>query len=311
MKKYRIIFMGSPEFAIPSLESLYEKEDVIAVVTQPDKPKGRGLKKSPCPVKAWALSKNLKILDPPKIKNLEFINTIKSLKPDLIVVCAYGKILPKEILEIPKFGCWNIHASLLPKYRGASPINWAILEGEKETGITIMIMEEGLDTGPILLQKKIDISEKDTAITLAQKLSLLGKEAILEAIDLHKKGLLKPTPQPEDGISYAPIIKKEDGFFTFEEPADLIERKVRAFLPWPVAHTYFKNKLLKVFSAEAVDLTHDKIPGTILKINKEGILVTASKGAILLKEVQLEGKKKMSAYEFACGRRLKKGDLFE
>ncbi len=311
MKKYRIIFMGSPEFAIPSLEGLYKKEEVIAVVTQPDKPKGRGLKSAPCPVKAWALSKNLRILDPPKIKNLEFINTLKSLKPDLIVVCAYGKILPKEILEIPKFGCWNIHASLLPKYRGASPINWAILEGEKETGITIMIMEEGLDTGPILLQKKITISKKDTAITLAQKLSSLGKETILEAIDLHKKGLLKSTPQPEDGISYAPIIKKEDGFFTFEEPADLIERKVRAFLPWPVAHTYFKNKLLKVFSAEAVDLTHNKIPGTILEINKEGILVATSKNAILLKEVQLEGKKKMSAYEFACGRRLKKGDLFE
>ncbi len=311
MEKYKIVFMGSPEFAIPALEGLYEKENVIAVVTQPDKPKGRGLKKSPCPVKVWALEKGLKVFDPAKIKDPEFINVLNLLNPDLIVVCAYGKILPKDILEIPKFGCWNIHASLLPKYRGASPINWAILEGEKETGITIMVMEEGLDTGPILLQKKIEISEKETAITLSQKLSLLGKNAILEAIELHKKGKLKPIPQPEDGISYAPIIKKEDAFFTFEEPAELIERKVRAFLPWPVAHTYFQNKLLKVYSAETLETEVKEPPGTILKLDKQGILIATLKGAILLKEVQLEGKKRLPAYEFACGKRLKTGALFE
>jgi len=311
MRKYKIIYMGSPEFAIPPLQGLFEKEKIIAVITQPDKPKGRGLKLSPCPVKEWALSQNLKVLDPPKIKNTEFIETLKSFSPDLIVVCAYGKILPKEILEIPRFGCWNIHASLLPKYRGASPINWAILEGEKETGITIMLMDEGMDTGPILLQKKLPILEEDTAITLSQKLSLLGKEAILEAINLHKQNKLKAFPQPEDGISYAPLLKKEDGFFTFEEPADLIERKVRAFLPWPTAHTYYKNKLLKVFSAKAVSIEHKKTAGTILKIEKEGILVATSKGAILLKELQLEGKKRLSGYEFACGQRLKTDALLE
>jgi methionyl-tRNA formyltransferase (EC 2.1.2.9) len=176
MKKYRIVFFGSPEFAIPSLEALYEKEEIVAVITQPDKPKGRGLKPSPSPVKAWALSKGLKILEPTRLKDPQFIQILKDLSPDLIVVCAYGKIIPKEILEIPKFGCWNIHASLLPKYRGASPINWAILEGEKETGITIMLMDEGLDTGPILLQKKINISEEDDANSLSQKLAQLGKE---------------------------------------------------------------------------------------------------------------------------------------
>jgi len=231
--------------------------------------------------------------------------------PDLIVVCAYGKIFPKELLEIPKFGCWNIHASLLPKYRGASPINWAILEGEKETGITIMLMDEGLDTGPILLQKKIPILEEDTAITLSQKLAQLGKEAILEAIELHKKGVLKPLPQSEEEISYAPILKKEDGFFTFEEPAKKIERKTKAFLPWPTAFTYYKNKLLKVFLAKAIPLKHKEKPGTILDINKDGILVATSEGVILLKEIQLEGKRKISAYEFACGQRLKKGALLE
>lgn len=311
MEKYKIIFLGTPEFAIPSLEGLYEKENVIAVVTQPDKPKGRGLKLSPSPIKTWALSKGLKVLEPLKLKDSQVIETFKSFLPDLIVVCAYGKILPKELLEIPKFGCWNIHASLLPKYRGASPINWAILEGEKETGITIILMDEGLDTGPILLQKKIPILEEDNAITLAKKLSLLGKEAILEAIELHKKGTLKPFPQPEEGISYAPILKKEDGFFTFEESAKIIERKAKAFLPWPVAFTYYKNKLLKVFSAKAIPIEHKEKPGTILDINKEGILVATSENAILLKEVQLEGKKKISAYEFACGQRLKAGALLE
>lgn len=311
MEKYKIIFLGTPEFAIPSLEGLYEKENVIAVVTQPDKPKGRGLKLSPSPIKTWALSKGLKVLEPLKLKDSQVIETLKSFLPDLIVVCAYGKILPKELLEIPKFGCWNIHASLLPKYRGASPINWAILEGEKETGITIILMDEGLDTGPILLQKKIPILEEDNAITLAKKLSLLGKEAILEAIELHKKGILKPFPQPEEGISYAPILKKEDGFFTFEESAKIIERKTKAFLPWPVAFTYYKNKLLKVFSAKAIFIEHKEKPGTILDINKEGILVATSENAILLKEVQLEGKKKISAYEFACGQRLKAGALLE
>ena len=311
MEKYKIIFLGTPEFAIPSLEGLYEKENVIAVVTQPDKPKGRGLKLSPSPIKTWALSKGLKVLEPLKLKDSQVIETFKSFLPDLIVVCAYGKILPKELLEIPKFGCWNIHASLLPKYRGASPINWAILEGEKETGITIILMDEGLDTGPILLQKKIPILEEDNAITLTKKLSLLGKEAILEAIELHKKGTLKPFPQPEEGISYAPILKKEDGFFTFEDPAKIIERKAKAFLPWPAAFTYYKNKLLKVFSAKAILIEHKEKPGTILDINKEGILVATSENAILLKEVQLEGKKKISAYEFACGQRLKAGALLE
>lgn len=311
MKKYRIVFFGTPEFAIPPLEGIYEKEDLIAVVTQTDKPKGRGLKPSSSPVKIWALSKGLKVLEPLRLKDPQFIETIKILSPDLIVVCAYGKIFPKELLEIPRFGCWNIHASLLPKYRGASPINWAILEGEKETGITIMLMDEGLDTGPILLQKKIEISEDDDAISLSKKLSFLGKDAILEAINLHKKGRLKASPQPENGVSYAPLIKKEDGFFTFEEPAERIERKVKAFLPWPTAFTYYRNKLLKVYSAKAIKSNHKEKPGTIVEISKEGILVATSKDLILLKEVQLEGKKKISAHEFACGQRLTKGVLWE
>ncbi|WP_028840790.1 methionyl-tRNA formyltransferase [Thermodesulfobacterium hveragerdense] len=309
MEKYRIVFFGSPDFAIPPIEGLHENENLIAVVTQPDKPQGRGLKTLPCVVKKWALEKGIYVLDPQKIKgNVEFFKILKELAPDLIVVCAYGKILPKEVLEIPRFGCWNIHASLLPKYRGASPINWAILQGEKETGITIMLMDEGLDTGPILLQKKIPINPEDNAQTLAQKLSDLGKEAILEAINLHKKGLIKPIPQPEGGASYAPLLKKEDGFFTFKEPAWFIERKVKAFVLWPTAYTYIQGKILKVYKAKALE-SENNTPGEILRINQEGVLVGTSQGALLLMEVQPEGKKRMSAFEFACGKRLKPGDL--
>lgn len=309
MEKYSIVFFGTPEFAIPSLEGLYHQEKVLAVVTQPDKPRGRGLKPSPSPVKIWALNHGLPVLEPHKLKDLEFLNFLQRLAPDLIVVCAYGKILPKEVLEIPKIGCWNIHASLLPKYRGASPINWAILDGEKKTGITVFLMDEGLDTGPILLQREISVEEEDDVLSLSQKLSELAKETILEALCLHKQGKLKLTPQPQEGISYAPLLKKEDGFFTFEEPAYLIERKVRAFISWPTAYTYFQEKMLKVFKAKAIPTEKSGIPGEILDITKEGVLVATSEGAILLKEVQLEGKKRMSAYEFTCGKRLKKGGL--
>lgn len=311
MKRYRVVFFGTPEFAIPSLEGLFERENLLAVVTQPEKPKGRGLKVSASPVKIWAQNKALPVLEPEKLKDENFIAKLKEFCPELIVVCAYGKILPKLILELPPYGCWNIHASLLPKYRGASPINWAILNGEKKTGITIFLMEEGLDTGPILLQKELPILEDDTALDLSYKLSQLAKETILEAIELHKKGQLKAFPQGEEGISYAPLLKKEDGFFTFEEPALIIERKVRALLPWPTAYTYYKNKLLKVFSAKAFPLEKGEKPGTILKVMKEGVLVSTSQGAILIKEVQMEGKRRISGYEFACGQRLKVGALWE
>jgi len=307
--KLRIIYMGSPGFAIEPLKGLFERHDIIAVVTQPDKPKGRGLKLQACPVKQWALEHDLPVFTPLKVKDPEFLKKLRELSPDLIVVCAYGKILPKEVLEIPKHGCWNIHASLLPKYRGAAPINWAIIRGEKETGITIMLMDEGMDTGPILLQKAIPIEEEDTSITLAEKLSKLGKDAILEAIELFFKGEISPTPQSEEGVCYAPLLKKEDGFFTFDSPAIEIERKVRGLLPWPVAHTSYKNKLLKIFDAKVKESSSKDVPGKVLDVNEEGILVQCNPGSILLKELQLAGKKRLKALEFARGQRLKPGDL--
>lgn len=312
MKRFKTLFFGTPEFVLPVLNFLWENEVLIGVVTQPDKPKGRGLEPSPSPVKTWALAHNLKILEPTKLKEETFLLTLREIQPELIVVFAYGKILPKEVLEIPKEGCWNIHLSLLPKYRGASPVQWAILNGEKETGVTLMLMDEGMDTGPILLQKKLPIEKNDTTPSLLKKLSTLSVDTLKEALLLYKEGKLYPIPQPQEGISYAPLIKKEEGLVNFREPAELIVRKLKAFTPWPGIFTHFHGKILKIHSAEVIDLdTKEKIPGEILKIDREGLYVATSSKALLLKEVQLEGKKKISAYDFAQGSHLKVGSYLE
>ncbi|MFN3406770.1 MAG: methionyl-tRNA formyltransferase [Caldimicrobium sp.] len=311
MKKFKTLFFGTPEFVLPVLEYLWEKENLIGVVTQPDKPKGRGLAPSPSPVKIWAKERELKVLEPLKLKDSSFLETLKDLSPELIVVFAYGKILPKEVLEIPKEGCWNIHLSLLPKFRGASPVQWAILAGEKITGVSIMLMDEGMDTGPILLQKSIPIEEDDTTPTLLEKLSHLAVKSLEEALILYKEGKLKPVPQPNKDVSYAPLIKKEDGLISFKEEAEILLRKLRAFTPWPGIYTYFKGKILKIHSASLVELDKPYTPGEIIKIDKSGIYVATSHKGLLLLEVQLEGKKRISAYDFAQGFHLKKGQLLE
>jgi len=310
MKRFKTLFFGTPVFVLPLLEYLYASEDLIGVVTQPDKPKGRGLEPSPSPVKLFALEKGLLVLEPLKLKDPAFLKALKELTPELIVVFAYGKILPKEVLEIPPHGCWNVHLSLLPKYRGASPVQWALLQGEKETGVTIMLMDEGMDTGPILLQKALPIEEKDNLQSLLEKLSKLSVSALDEALRLFKEGRLKPKPQASEGVSLAPLIKKEEGFFTFEEPAEGIIRKLKAFYPWPGLYTRFKGKILKVHRAKLHPLKEKARPGEILEVSKEGLLVATSEGALWLEEVQLEGKKRVSAYDFAIGQRLKIGDLF-
>ncbi len=269
MKKYKTLFFGTPEFVLPVLEFLYKNEDLLGVVTQPDKPKGGVLVLAHSPVKIWALEKGLKVFEPQKLKDPSFLSILKELSPDLIVVFAYGKILPKEVLEIPKEGCWNIHLSLLPKYRGASPVQWALLKGEEETGVTIMLMDEGMDTGPILLQKILPISEEDHTETLLHKLSELSVSALKEALELWKENKLKPIPQSEEGVSYAPLIKKEDGYFTLEEEAEYIIRKLKAFYPWPGIFTKFKGKILKIHSAKVVSLEREAKPGEIIRIDKE------------------------------------------
>jgi len=306
--KLRVVFFGTPEFVIPVLELLHKEEELVGVVTQPDKPQGRGLKPLPSPVKKWAQERGIPVLEPQKLKDETFLKALRNLNADLIVVFAYGKILPKEVLETPWAGCWNIHLSLLPRHRGASPVQWALLEGDKTTGVTIMLMDEGMDTGPILLQKEIEISEQDTTPTLLSKLVEISVDALKEALYLFKLGKLSPQKQSDEGVSYAPLIKREDGFTDFTEPAERIIRKIRAFQPWPGVFTKFKERILKIHSAEKREMFHEVEPGTILNISKEGILIATSKGALLLKELQLEGKKKISAYEFAIGQHLQVGE---
>ncbi len=308
-ERLKIVFMGTPEFALEVLKKLYESDDeLIAVVTQPDKPKGRGQKLLPSPVKEFALEKNLRIFQPERAKDEAFIQEIKSLSPDLVVVCAYGQILPKELLEIPELGSINVHASLLPKYRGASPIARAILAGEKETGITIMKMTEELDAGPILLQKSIPIKDDDTTGTLEKKLSQLGGELLLEAIKGLKAGTINPIPQDDSKASYAPVIKKEEARINWSEPAELIWRKVRAFNPKPGAYVGEGNNLIKIWKAEPGEQAGE--PGVVLEAHNRWIEVACGEGSLRILELQPAGKKPMTSQAFLAGHRLKAGEPF-
>ncbi len=302
--------MGTPQFAVPILKALLEGDDeVVAVVTQPDKPAGRGKKLTPPPVKLLAQKYGVPVLQPQKIKEPAFLEELRKLSPDVIVVAAYGKILPKEILELPAYGCINVHASLLPKFRGAAPINWAIISGEKETGVTIMQMDEGMDTGDILLMEKIPIENEETAGTLHDKLSHLGARLILETLKRLKDGTLKPRRQPEEGVSYAPMLRKKDGLLDFNRPAKELACLIRGLDPWPTAYAFFRGKLIKFFRPEALE-KREGAPGEILGLERDGILVGTGKGALKIKEVQLEGKKRISAEEFFRGYRPQKGEKF-
>ncbi len=300
--------MGTPAFAVPILKALLKSEDqVLAVVTQPDKPAGRGQKLTPPPVKRLAEEHHVPVLQPKKLKDPAFLKELASLRPDAIIVAAYGKILPKEVLEIPKYGCINVHASLLPKFRGAAPINWALIKGEKETGVTIMQMDEGMDTGDILLQEAIPIEPEETAGSLHDKLSHLGAKLILQCLDLLKAGKLKRTKQPEEGASLAPLLKKEDGLLDFQRPASELAQLIRGLDPWPSAYTYFRGKLLKLFSPQALPEKPSAPPGTIVDL-KEGITIATGEGLLRIREVQPEGKRRMEAEAFVRGYHPKIGE---
>ncbi len=310
-ERLRLVFMGTPQFAVPILEALIKSgEEILAVVTQPDKPAGRGKKLTPPPVKVLAEKHGLPVLQPQKIKDPAFLAKLKGLAPDVIVVAAYGKILPKEVLEIPRFGCINVHASLLPKFRGAAPINWALIAGEKESGVTIMQMDEGMDTGDILLMEKVPIAEDETAGTLHDKLASLGARLIVEALKLLKEGKLTPRKQPEEGASYAPMLKKEDGLLDFGRPATELAILIRGLDPWPTAYAYFRGKLIKFFRPR-VEKGPSGEPGEILGLDGEGYLrIGTGDGVLKVKELQLAGKKRISAEEFVRGYRPKAGEKF-
>jgi methionyl-tRNA formyltransferase len=307
----RILFMGTPEPAAKCLKALIDsKEEIIAVITQPDRPKGRGLKLAPSPVKETALHYNIAVHQPEKIKTQEAIDLIKNLKPDLIVVVAYGKILPKEIIDTPEYGTINVHASLLPEYRGAAPIQWALLNGDKETGITIMKVIEELDAGDIIIQKNIRIEDSDNTSTLTEKLFNEGAALLMETVKKIGSGKATYIKQDEKKVTYAPSIEKEMGLIDWKKSARDIYNQIRACNPWPVAYTYLNGKMFRIFSAEIGLADKNDRPGTIVDLAKEnGFIVASGDGTLLIKEAQIEAGKKMNAWDLVNGRKIKIGDV--
>lgn len=308
----RIVFFGTPSFAIPTLKSLLQGPDeLVAVVTQPDREKGRGRKVIPSPVKELALQHGITPLQPGKVKEEAFQEHIRALQPELIVVVAYGQILPKSILKIPQYGAVNVHASLLPQYRGAAPIVWAILKGEKTTGVTTMLMDEGMDTGDILLQEEIPIEEADTAETLQQRLALLGAQLLMETLEKMKAGNIHPIPQDHSKATYAPPLKKEDGRIDWRKEAKEIDLQVRAFDPWPGAFTELDGRLLKVYRGEVRKGKPAGKAGTVVWAGSDFIEVETGNDSFLIKEVQLEGKRRMSVRDFLSGHSISVGKVFQ
>jgi methionyl-tRNA formyltransferase len=297
----RIVFIGTGDIGVPTLQALLKSEhEVVGVVTQPDKPVGRAQLVEPPPIKKAVIATKTPVLQPAGIKERQTIQEIRALRPDVIVVMAYGQILPRDVLEIPKIACLNLHASLLPRWRGAAPIQAAIAAGDRETGITLMYMDEGLDTGDILLQRAIDILPVDTGGSLHDRLAKVAPEGLLESLELLAKGRAPRIPQHNAFATYAPKLKREDGKIDWSDSADAIERKIRAFNPWPGAFMKFDGRNLKIFSAAVVALRGT--PGEILRSEKE-LVVAAGEGALSLGEVQLEGKRRMTAAEFLRGHR--------
>lgn len=298
----RIVFIGAGEIGVPTLQALLKSEhEVVGVVTQPDKPVGRSQSIESPPIRNALSGTNIPVLQPARIKDRQALEEIRALRPDVIVVMAYGQILPRDVLEIPDIGCLNLHASLLPRWRGAAPIQAAIAAGDREIGITVMYMDEGLDTGDILLQRTIDILPADTGGALHDRLAGVAPETLLESLDLLAKGKAPRTPQDNAVATYAPKLKREDGKIDWSDPADAIERKIRAFDPWPGAFMTVSTdgtRNLKIFSATVIDLRGK--PGKILRSEAE-LVVAAGEGALSLGEVQLEGKRRMSAMEFLRG----------
>ncbi len=308
MAGLRVVFMGTPDFACPTLQRLIDRgEEILAVVTQPDRPRGRGQKFLPPPVKALAERYALPVLQPLKVRAPEFIDIMREMKPDLIVVVAFGQILPKALLEIPKHGCINVHASLLPRYRGAAPINYCIINGETETGVTTMLMDVGLDTGDMLLKKVTSIDPEEDSQSLHDRLSVLGADSLDETLELLCAGSLMPEKQNDSQTCYAPMLKKEDGRIDWNAEPQVIKNLVRGMNPWPGAFTYFDDKFLKIYRVRTGSGTG--IPGTVLEAGKNGIEVACAGGSVILEEVQLEGKKRLPVREFLAGCHIDPGTI--
>lgn len=308
----KIVFMGTPDFAARVLEALIDAGyEIIAAVTQPDKPKGRSRELVPPPVKVCALKHGIPVLQPRRIKTPEAVEELKTYQADIYIAAAFGQILSQEILDIPPLGCLCVHASLLPRYRGASPIQHCLMDGEEKTGITVMQMDAGIDTGDMLYKKEIAIASEDNYETLHDKLAVLGGEAVTEALPLLQQGRLVPKKQRQELSCYAPPIGKDMGRIDFSEDAGVIDRKIRAMTPWPSAYTSYRGKQMKIWRA-APTLREDAdicAPGEILGLTKDTVTVAAGRGALVIRELQLEGKKRMTVHDFLLGVKLQPGEI--
>lgn len=298
----RVVFMGTPDFAVATLEAIINAgHEVAGVVTQPDKPKGRGKNMQFTPVKEVAIASGIPVYQPVKVKEPDFIEKLKKLDPEVIVVVAFGQILPKEILDMPKYGCVNVHASLLPKYRGAAPIQWAVIDGEKESGVTTMFMEEGLDTGDMLKKTVVPLEEDETGGSLHDKLAAAGADLLIETLKELEEGTAVRTKQDDTLSNYAKMLDKQLGRIDFMKSAEEIERLIRGLNPWPSAFTGIDGKTLKIWSATVIEKEIQGEFGEVVEVNKDSLLVKTGKGLLQLDEVQLEGKKRMEIDAFLRG----------
>ena len=305
----KIIFMGTPDFSVGTLEALLAAgHEITLVVSQPDKPKGRGHDLMPTPVKEAALKHGLPVYQPKKVRDPEVVRKLRETEADAMVVIAFGQIIPKEILEMKRYGCINVHASLLPKYRGAAPIQWAVIDGEKESGVTIMQMDEGLDTGDMLLKGSLTLAPDETGGSLFDRLSTLGAELCVEALERMEKDELKPEKQGESPTAYARMLTKEMGCLDWSQSAEKLERLIRGLNPWPSAYTRLGDKTLKIWSARVCEKPEGSVScGEIFRVNKDGFFVACGEGALEITELQLQGKKRMDTGAFLRGFHLEPG----
>ena len=304
----KAVFMGTPDFAVGTLEELiHSRHEVAAVVTQPDKPKGRGKAMQFPPVKEVAVRENIPVYQPRRVRDPEFIKILKEIDPDVIVVVAFGQIIPQEIIDLPKYGCINVHGSILPKYRGAAPIQWAVIDGEKESGVTTMQMDAGIDTGDMLLKTIIPLEKEETGGSLFEKLSTAGAKLLIETLEKLEEGSIVPEKQGESPTPYAKMLTKEMGDLDWKKDAVLLEQLIRGLNPWPSAYTHLNGKTLKIWSAEVEERETKEKPGTVVEVNKKELKVQTGKGILSLKEVQIEGKKRMEIDAFLRGNTVKEG----
>jgi methionyl-tRNA formyltransferase len=307
-----IVFMGTPQIAAVTLEQLIQGPDpVVGVVTQPNRPAGRGQRSIPSPVRRVAESHGIPVVAPEKIRAPEFLKTLMGWKPEIIVVVAYGRILPKTILDLAPYGCLNVHYSLLPKYRGAAPAAWTIINGESTAGVTTMKLVEKMDAGPIYLQETTEVASDETTGSLQAKLTPIGARLLRETLRRLKVGSLMPLEQDESAVTFAPILKKEDGLIEWDQPAMMIERRVRGFDPWPGAYSHIGGKLLKIHRVKVLAADTKGSPGEVMRADAGGFWVATSSGLLELEEVQLENRKRLSGVEFLRGARIKPGDRLQ